>query len=80
MTLWYVVYTKDDCHTSVRTKELLQVMGADYYEEVLPQNDDWPTPLVFLEESYVGGYEDLRNHFYKRIDNVKKKKQKYRSA
>lgn len=76
MAEWYVIYTKDGCQMCLRTKELLQVMGTDYYEEILPDKDDWIVPTVFLEEDYIGGYNSLQKHFNKRITNGSKKKQR----
>lgn len=81
MAQWFVIYTKDGCRMCLKTLELLQVMGADYYEEVLPNNDDWPVPQVFLEENHVGGYIELQEYLNRGTKHGSKKaKGKYRSA
>lgn len=74
MALWYTLYTKMNCSKSTLTRELLQIMGADYYEVVLDLDDEWEVPVVFLEEDYIGGYKELRKHFTRSTKNAKKTK------
>jgi hypothetical protein len=80
MAQWYVLYTKMNCHLSQKTRELLQVMGCDYFEEVLSDNDEWETPVVFLEEDIIGDYKSLQNHFKRKIKNGKTAKKKYKQS
>ena len=51
-------------------------MGADYYEEVLPENDPWPVPIVFLETNYIGGYSSLKDYLLGDYNGKKKKRKK----
>jgi glutaredoxin len=68
---WYIIYTKDDCKWCVKAKELLQVMGIDYYEKDLSNPkyfEEWKAlgvktvPQVMKEETLIGGYEKLERH------------------
>jgi glutaredoxin len=74
MAEWYTIYTKDGCKLCLKAKELLQVMGVDFYEEILPKDDKFPTPTIFIEDSFIGDYFSLKNHFNKRLYNGSKKK------
>lgn len=71
MAEWYTIYTKDDCKWCVKAKELLQVMGLDYYEKDLNNPkyfEEWKAlgvktvPQVMKEEVLIGGYEKLRKY------------------
>lgn len=73
MALWYRLYIKDNCPVSIRTRELLQVMGADYYEFNITKDTQeahylrsygiTTFPQVFIEETLIGGYDELKIHF-----------------
>lgn len=66
-----IVWTKDSCAYCIQTKQLLDTKGIMYEERKI--GSDWtkeqlleavPTartvPQIFLDEQYVGGYQELR--------------------
>jgi len=73
MALWYILYTKNDCPVCTTTRELLQVMGADYYEFNVEEDPSElryleslglkSFPQVFFESRRIGGLKELEHHF-----------------
>lgn len=68
-----VVWSKDACPFCVQAKALLESRGIDYEERNVQH--EWtreqlleavPTartlPQIFLDETYVGGFTELRKH------------------
>lgn len=64
-----VVYGKDNCPFCVKAKELLESKGMDYQyvdidkisiDTLWFRSQDYKTvPQIFMDESHVGGYEEL---------------------
>lgn len=65
------IWTKDSCTFCVQAKQLLEGKGIEFEERKIGK--DWtkeqlleavPTartvPQIFLDEQYVGGYQELR--------------------
>ena len=65
------IWTKDSCTYCVQAKQLLEGKGIDFEERKIGK--EWtkeqlleavPTartvPQIFLDEQYVGGYQELR--------------------
>ena len=68
-----IVWSKDQCPYCVQAKSLLESRGIEYEERNVSK--DWtkeqlleavPTartlPQIFLEQEYVGGFTELRQH------------------
>jgi glutaredoxin len=68
-----VVWSKDACPFCVQAKALLEARGIEYEERNVSQ--DWTReqlleavpnartlPQIFLDNQYIGGFTDLRNH------------------
>ena len=66
-----IVWSKDSCAYCVQAKQLLESKGIEFEERKIGK--DWtkeqlleavPTartvPQIFLDEQYVGGYQELR--------------------
>lgn len=68
-----IVWSKDQCPFCVQAKALLESRGIEYEERNVSK--DWtkeqlleavPTartlPQIFLDDAYVGGFNELRQH------------------
>lgn len=80
MTNSTIIYTKNHCPYCDMAKQLLAEKGVKYSEinishaaaadDVLAQirkiTDRKTFPQIVLEGEYVGGYTDLRDHYYKK--------------
>jgi thioredoxin reductase (NADPH) len=69
-----VIYSKDDCPYCDRAKTLLETKQIEYEEikvgkditreEFLEKFPNVRTvPQIYLDESYIGGYDSLVKHF-----------------
>lgn len=82
-----VIYSKDNCPYCVQAKNLLKyknielkeyVLGKDYTKEQLLEllPNARTVPQIFLDEEYIGGFEDLKrkldndNFFAKASENI----------
>ena len=72
-----IVWSKDSCPFCVQAKALLDSRGIEYEERNVSQNwskeqllEAVPTartlPQIFLDEQYVGGFQELRKHLSER--------------
>ena len=73
-----IVWSKPSCPYCVMAKKLLErkgyeieerVVGLGYTREQLIEAVPHArtVPQIFLDEEYVGGYEDLEKHFEKNV-------------
>ena len=71
-----IVWTKPGCPFCDMAKNLLKQKGMDYEERNI--GEGWTreqlleavpnaktVPQIFLEDAYIGTYEDLKNYFLK---------------
>jgi glutaredoxin 3 len=71
-----IVWSKNACPYCVQAKTLLESKGIEYEERNV--QEDWtkeqllgavPTartlPQVFLDDNYIGGFQELKQHFQK---------------
>lgn len=69
-----IIYTKDNCPSCVKAKQLLNMKQVMYHETVIGKDmlrEDFmatfpevqTVPLIFIDEQKVGGYEQLREYF-----------------
>jgi glutaredoxin len=71
-----IVWSKNACPYCVQAKALLESKGIEYEERNV--QEDWtkeqllgavPTartlPQVFLDDNYIGGFQELKQHFQK---------------
>jgi len=83
LTEWYKLYTRKDppCEWCQKARELLQVMGKDYYEiditepgvkEMFSERGFRTVPQVFKEDKHIGGYNALQETL--RIDQEEKQR------
>jgi glutaredoxin 3 len=76
-----IVWSKDNCQQCQQAKALLNQQGIAYEErrigteytreqllEAVPSART--VPQIFLDNEYIGGYTDLKQHFQEKLVNV----------
>lgn len=75
MTTPYKIYSKDDCPWCVRANKLLDDLEIQYQElklgrdygrddlrKLVPENKPLTVPQVFVYDTRIGGYEELKEY------------------
>jgi len=76
-----IVWSKDNCPFCDQAKALLNQQGIAFEERRIGAGhtreqllEAVPTartvPQIFLDNEYIGGYTDLKQHFLKKLVNV----------
>jgi glutaredoxin len=74
----YTIYTKDNCSYCVRAKELLKANNCEFKEKNIIDLDNrselllkYPeaktVPQIFVDNKYIGGYDNLIEYFKQTI-------------